>query len=719
MSKRSVLLHGLILSMLLYCSLAANAQQDSKYGWALSPKDTLRVLLIFVEIDYDESPELEKDKEGSAQWKAGEMPLYADEAFDPFFFEEPVALLSKYYREISFGNLIVLGDYYPQLMRVPYSKIKTSPARILTALGEVFGTDTNFRTQHGFGPADFDFWEKSPGLGKEIPRSSGDKGADHVMIITRNYHRIPNETGQASPASSLDIAGRRSDTYSLFGGGDKLSFKILKHELNHLFLGSNNFHSGGGNGARFLSYFIGIQGGWSMMGAANSSLLTCSAWDRYRLGWKAQGNTHLISARNEANEEVNGDLDVASGTGEGLYLIRDFVRTGDALRIKLPYLPDSEFQQWIWVENHTTQAMNGSPFDRYSLEGYECTASMPAGLFMQMQVDADQKEGKGVFQSVNADYLRPMPANGFYDFLWELEPLKLEEYCVNGVDYFPYSLLPERENPLTGKHEQESDYRDFKAPYGVLTADEGLIPSTRRTPNGFERFNFLGGSNHAFRLDGNRGIGLGGNPASSNMLTLLNSRKPRKPDVRNNQTVYLNGINLQIVDRYPDGTIKVLLRYNDNMLEENRRWCAPQIVLNNHCQPGADLHVMASLTLARGESPGRFDMPDTLVNGEISFTDDTQMQVNDGAEVLNGGHLRLEDRSLLVFKSGATLNMLRKSRLHVQAGSVLSFESGAIFKGKGRLRISEGGVVKCFDEETCKLLRKRTCHKKRIALQAR
>ena len=56
-----------------------------------------------------------------------------------------------------------------------------------------------------------------------------------------------------------------------------LPFEILKHEFNHLLLGGNNFHSGGGNAPMFQSYFMSLQGGWSMMGAANSSLLTACA----------------------------------------------------------------------------------------------------------------------------------------------------------------------------------------------------------------------------------------------------------------------------------------------------------------------------------------------------------------------------------------------------------------------------------------------------------
>ncbi|MBK9539820.1 MAG: hypothetical protein IPO12_13910 [Flavobacteriales bacterium] len=48
-------------------------------------------------------------------------------------------------------------------------------------------------------------------------------------------------------------------------------------------------------------------------------------------------------------------------------MLRDLVTSGDALRIRMPFLPE-EHQQWLWVENHQTYALNGSPTDRFHWE---------------------------------------------------------------------------------------------------------------------------------------------------------------------------------------------------------------------------------------------------------------------------------------------------------------------------------------------------------------
>jgi hypothetical protein len=159
------------------------AQQNSEFGWALHPHDTLRVCVLFVEIEYDESPELERYPSGSDNWAAGSLPKYADELFDPHYLDVPTAVMSAHYREISLNRLVVLGDYYPELLRFPYSQVRNSPSAVLTAISKQLGDDTTFATRHGLQPSDFDLRENSKAIGKYNETSDGSKGFDHVMVI--------------------------------------------------------------------------------------------------------------------------------------------------------------------------------------------------------------------------------------------------------------------------------------------------------------------------------------------------------------------------------------------------------------------------------------------------------------------------------------------------------------------------------------------------------
>ena len=697
-------------------AFSANAQQNSEYGWGLSPRDTLRLLIFFVEIDYDESPDLD-NRGRSKVWSEGELPQYADELFDPYSTESPRGMLTDYYREISLGNLEVLGDYFPELIRLKYSDIGTSPAAVMNYLSKRFGADSTFATAHGLAPHDFDFWEQSPGMGqKKVPVTEGFEGVDHVMIIFRNYHRIASDTGQANASSSIRISGKKSNTYSMFGGGRRFPFGIMRHELNHLFLGSNNFHAGGGNGAVFTSYQLHVQAGWAMMGAANSSLLTCTGWDRLRLGWKAPNKDFIISALDEASYEENGDLSATDITGKGVYILRDFHTTGDALRVKLPFIPEDEFQQWLWIENHTTQDHSGSQFDVFQFQHYDCVSNAEPGLFLQVQIDADIKEGPNVFGAVHADYLRPVPANGNYDFIYEDEPLETEEYCVSGNAYRPYTLSPDFENPLTGNHEQEVSLRDSKPPFGLLDKNDQLVPMTRRRDGGFDRLNLTGSFDHAFFEGGNRSLGIGTNPSSASVLTMVNNRRPRKPDPRNNRTIYLNGFSFQILQTYPDRSVSLEIQFDNHLLDEDRRWCAPDIVLNDHNPSGPDLSVKAELTLARGLTPVRLDTPDTLPDGTLVFTDATHLRIASGAELALSGRMNIQDDSRLVLEDGAILSISSGARMVLADSTSIQISKGAEVSGKGRFKIRKGALIECEDRNTYRHIRRRTCQNRRVVL---
>lgn len=712
--RAKILCAAFLCALSAVFALSGKAQQNSAYGWALSPHDTLRVLIFFAEVEYDTSEDSDLHPDGTDLWAVGELPAYADELFDPVYRENPEGRMTQYYSEISLGNLIVLGDYYPELIRIRQSVIGNSPHIFMRELSNRFASDSAFVTRNGLTPPDFDFWLPSPGIGKKkIPVSEGYEGVDHIMIIFRNYHRMRTDHGQAGSTSNIRIAGKSADTYSMFGGGRRWPFGVMRHEINHLFLGGNNFHAGGGNSARFSSYQLHVQGGWAMMGAANSSLLTCSGWDRHRLGWKAPGSEFAVSARDDNGMEVNGDLDPANDPG-GIYILRDFVTRGDALRIKLPFIPDEEFSQWLWIENHTTKRQNGSPFDVFQFEHHECVSKASPGLYALIQIDADEKTGSNIFNSVMADYLRPVPANGNYDFFWEDEPVQTEDYCVNGVAYRPYVLHEERENPLTGNHEQEFSFRDDAPPFGLITPDEMLAPMTRRTAQGFARMNFSGSSDHAFFEGGAEQFGIGTNPSSANVLTTVNSRRPRKPDPRDNRTVYLNGISFRILHTFPDGSIKLEVRFDDREINERRRWCASEIVLSNHCEDGPDLSVSGELILDRGETPVRLDRPDTLADGTLSFTDATVLRVSAGAEAETRGTLELRADSRAVFEADSRYSMLRGARTVLNDSSAIHFRKGAAFSGKGRFRIGRGARIYCEDAETCAAVRRRTCQKRRV-----
>ncbi len=709
----------LIPAIFICLSSGVRAQQFSENGWALPVKDTLRILVLFGEVIYDTLPELEFLPNGNKVWPKGSLPTYADSLFDTGDSPIKTGGMTRYYSEISLGNFYVFGDYHPNLIQIPYSGMRSGGVNaMLRILVDSLAASGSVLSANGFTVEDFDLWEKSSGRGlKILPRTGEYQGVDHLMVLIRNYHVLGGGSGQASPSSFGLVEGKRTDSYSVFAGGARFPFSILRHELNHLFLGGNNFHSGGGNSAGFTSYVLPVQGGWAMMGGANSSFLTCSAWDRYRLGWAAEGNEFLISARDDGGKEVNSDLDASRGEDAGIYYLRDFQTTGDALRIKLPFIPEDQFQQWLWLENHTTFRFNGSEFDRFQYEKHDCTSFSNPGIYMQMQVDAEEKEGGNIFTKVNADYLRPVLANGNYDLLWSRDKVS-PGFCVNGEAYRYYEQLPERENPLTGNHDQEISLAVVGD--SIFQLDHHNLEGTmiKKTNGEFSRLDLMGNEFHAFRQGGNDQLGIGTNPSGASMLTTLNSRKPRKPHPQNSNAVYLNGISVKILETFPDGTVKLEIVFDDNSLADSRRWCAPEIILQNHNLSGPDLYVTGTLNLARGLTPTRFDHPDSILTPPV-FTDRTIMKVTSGAEIENDrGTITLHQDSELHFHSGSRLIQNRRSRVRLRDSSTLFFHADAQFQGRGCIRISKSSVIYCADQETWKAIRARTCQKKRVILGA-
>ncbi len=668
----------IILALLLGPALAAQVDRpfvESRNGWRLSPHGTIRVLLVFVEVEYAD-PARNADP-GTERWRKGELPVWKDDVFDPFPLPVPQATVSRYYHDISLGNFQVLGDYIDTIVTIRESEL--GPHRNGHATGQMAVRALNalgggLRTRHGLSPADFDRWKRGgrAGMPKE-PGPDEPHSYDHIMFISRNGALRPN-TGSTDGGSPGPLYGHESDTQSRFGSGGGLPFEILKHEFNHLLIGGNNFHSGGGNAAAFTSYFMSMQGGWSMMGAASSSLLTCSAWDRDRMGWAPPGANHRIRARDMQGRETNADLDPIAGD-TGTFVLRDLVTTGDALRIRMPFIPDDRHPQWLWVENHQGHQRNGSPTDRFHWEFSDpCTAPIEPGLFMVMQVDRENRSGPGI-DGGHADYLRPVPANGNWDL--RLRGDTLRGACPFSGRSIAFHMDDAMANPLTGNHEQELPLHDRNGD-GSLSRSEHWVPGTR-VRNGTEQAQgvLFGRPEHAFRMAGNRKLGMGTNPSSANMLTLVcNDTRDfhggRAPNVR---AVHLNGIAVELLEMRPDGDAVVRVRNDDTVLEQDVRWCADSIVLHPLRGPdGRSLTVAPrrTLLLDRSRTPTRMHRPDTA-DGRIWFTSPTRFMVMPGAHLALERKARLELRagSEVHLLPGATLTLARKARIKARNGRLV------------------------------------------------
>ena len=645
---------------------------DSENGWYLSPHGTIRILVIFAEIDYDKNPKDDPQPNGSDNWQKGQLPKWKDDLFDPFPLPVPKAQVSRYYSDISLGQFTVLGDYIDHVVTIHESGQKNF--RDLSGMAwQTANESDSLRTAHHLTIADFDLWKDGgkPGLPK-VNGPDDPHSYDHIMVIYRNSNILTHGQGSTDAGSAGLLFGYPSDTQSRFGAMNGLPFEILKHEFNHLLLGGNNFHSGGGNAPQFAGYFMEQQGGWSMMGAANSSLLTASAWDRYRLGWRPKASRYSIRAHDLQGREVNGDLDPLAGD-TGIFVLDDFIPTGDALRIRMPFLSSDEYPQWLWLENHQTTSRNRCPTDQFHYQYISCVQPAVPGIYALMQVDKEKKIGTNIYGG-HADYLRPVLASGNFDKRLRGDTVTYQ--CLWPAPTQPYLVRDRWANPLTGSQDQEVALFDMDG-NGKITRQEGVVPRIE-VRNGVEHDEavFFGHSRHAFTTGGNHRIGMDTNPPSSNMLSLVcgNAAELNHGEKPDNRAVYLNGISVELLEQRADGGITVHVRSGDTRISQDVRWCADSIVLPP--LKGLDgnsltLATKHTITIDRSGTPTRMGLQGGS-KGTHWFSPPTQFCISAHAR------MRLEAKAKLCLKNASTLHVMPGATLELDPKAVITADKGSL-----------------------------------------
>lgn len=680
----------LLFAFLVFAASTARAQVDtvrvpnSTNGWFLSPHGTIRILVLFCEIDYDKSPGRDPQPTAAEHWPKGQLPRWKDELFDPQPAPAYLGQITRYYHDMSLGRYTVLGDYIDTILTLRESEYPTvGNAHGIGALAVKQANKMGaLKTHHRLSVADFDLWHRGGQQG--MPKQSGPDDPhsyDHVMVIARNSGLTHNQ-GSVDPGSPGKLFGYESDSQSRFGGMYAMPYEILQHEYNHMLFGGNNFHVGGGNAAQFTSYFPFLQGGWSMMGGSNSALLTGNAWDRDRLGWRPADAQFRIQAHDLRGSAVNGDLDPYNGD-TGTYVLRDFMTSGDAIRIRLPFIPENEYQQWIWLENHQGYQRNGILSDRFHYElEMPCVSGIVPGMHAYLQVDRDNRYGtaKEVYGQ-HSDYLRPLPAGGCYD---QTERAGQETFeCLWPGPTTPFDVGRRSANPLTGNQDLELPLRP--AEDGKLARSRHRVPRIEyRDGQKVDQGQFYGHARQVYTINGNRKLGMCTNPSTASMLTLLNqgSASVNRDGPPDNRTIHLNGIGIELVEQKPNGDLSIRISNDDRRLVGQVRWCGDSIVLHTspyHEHDALVLEQGSRLIVDRSSTPTRLTAaPDG------GFSGPTRLVLAAGAVVRAEGKSALEllERSELHLMPGSKLLMDRRAKLLIGGHAHLVVHRQAELQGK-------------------------------------
>jgi hypothetical protein len=659
---------------------------ESRNGWYLPTEGQLRILIVFCEINYS-NPADDPTEGGNESWPAGKLPVWANDLVNPHLpddFSEAKGL-TQYFLQASSGRLIILGDY----LRNPEGGIFSTDKFSINDLIDNINEKLNGRIITNAGLNDirhFDNWtlstpETGPGLPKQSPSTESPSKYDHVMFIWRNRKGADNTGASYSNGFGRKLLGFEANTYSINTTYRHLPFKLIRHEFSHLILGGNNFHCGGGGHAA-PGYFPHLMGGWSILGLHDSSIQTWNAWDRQRLGWKCIGSPHEISARDENNKAyVNADLDANNSLHEGVYILRDFATYGEALRIRMPHLdPEEQFQQFLWLEFHQGAAINSIPYYQWQYESEDrpCVLPFIPGMFAYMQIDRENRKAcnAGDVFSGFADYLRPVPANGFWDRLVMNDEVMND--CVQYSDVKPFKLL--KNNPFSGSSDLDRLMYDMNNDAELDFNEVSSLFNYVEFVNGDYRRNLfaLGHPRHAFHKDANKEISIDGNPSSANMMNMVRSGPSPMKNQKNVRKVYINGIHVSIIDQQSD-FLKVKVSFKDYNIKKNVRWCADEIVLqpyHNVDSVKLILNKNRQLHIDRSLSASRMNKPEAIGKKRL-FNDATTFLLKKGAsiEMKSRSRLIIDNGSTLKLDEGAFISMSKGARIIVRSNSSLEISS--------------------------------------------
>ncbi len=667
------------LLMVLPFSLAHSQPEEgagrvmkAKNGWYIAPHGQIHVLVIFAEMDFDSSyGNLDPcNPKGSWKWPARKLPEWKNDLFSGK--RDGEALMTRYFRQASFGKLSVTGDYLDTLITVKISTVRNNRGAVVTR--EPFGNNNyknavlkqvnaieNPRFAFGSRLGDFDRWTFSGGGYEKTEKKNGK--IDLIMLIWRNIHvaNLGDQSGFVSPGNFGTVLGAQTDMYSIFRTSNMLPDVICRHEFSHMLYGGNNFHTAnGGVGSRM---FIPSVGGYSNMSASDSYSLTWNGWDRERMNWKNPQNDFLLQAICvDSKLPFNTDLTYGQELcGDGTFILRDFIDHGDVIKIKLPYLPDGVRNQYLWLENHQLRENN-----------YDHPKRTPKGMFAYIQVGKDEKLGKGVFGD-NNNYIWPIAAEGNYDFL------------LAGKNKQVLILENQRANPFTGHNYLMRIVNDKDGDHTIRVTND-IRPKTEYTlPNKlvingdtmpesyftYQTYPIFGTRGIPYRPDSVwRKIGISYNPAA---VPVYNRSGSRGNTVKDNQRIYLNGLSIETLEMRQNGDLVIRIRWDDFDIVRPVRWCGNILSQER-------VHVLTgnSITLDQGYTVRKIHAVQNLNGGDV-FADPTVMELAPGSELILNEFSQVWVRkgSSLIIRKGAKVILQKNASIEIEPGAFLYVEEGA------------------------------------------
>ncbi len=468
-----------------------------------------------------------------------------------------------------------------------------------------------------------------------------------------------------------------TDGHVQTGGG--IDRGVFLHEFAHnLYYAPHQLGANGTCGNHFDS-----SQGWGMMCGITTSF-SANAWERWYNGW-----TELKTGAGQVNSDI---VDATSLTAtNGVYTLRDYVTTGDVMRLKIP-----NTGQYLWLEN---RAKNG-PFDRrhdqtWQYGGdYVAFPPAPVGLLAMVESLSGRTVPityNDIFNPSKVSQLRPVSAQGNSDYVANGPPAS---YNRHFWDNLLYNFTPSLN--ASGGVSEITNIRLDKDGNNIIRYAGGHGNGDLGAGNEMTWMEVAGGQ---FR-DGTFGPNLGTRTVGFRYGIASNPLLTGNPvyDATTQQSgdLALSGLSVQIT-AYDAGTgdLTLQVRYNDTQLRANTRWTGQLRTFPvANATNGAEISVYngVRLTLDRGLTPQRSDRN---TNGD--FVNETRLTIGAGTrlKVESTGNIDLQGQGTTLYvEQGGSVYQSSGGKLTAYPGTTISLQNRADLSGSGELKAGAKLVVR-------------------------
>jgi len=568
---------------------------------------------------------------------------------------------SRFYYEMSMQQFRLVADIYPTRVNINPTGSTDWSGLTRKVFEKMKADDPNFDW------SDYDNRENYPNYDSDNSNSQPDDMPDFVVVLFRYDPDWSNQpiTGMQNWAGSkggyaaiLGLSGFNYNGYTFHStsgythcSATSSMFGLFIHELAHNIYDSPHYASANSIVGK---YFYG-QNGWGMMNLGYGPFGCALGWERWYLDW-------IDLTANGVSSEVNAALDLPAN---GEFILRDFITTGDVIRIKLNN--GTGTNQYLWLENHHGESI----FDNRAWTNNGCGTpfpSSPRGLVAYIESINDNKNATNVFNS-GANGIKYIHAKGNYNYSYgtSSSPCNLWGNLI-------YNISEGEDNPISGQNRAEYLRFDLNN-NNVIYINEGtnsISPKNEQhwiaRKNGSYTYDFLG---HDINFEVGDKLGMSTNPILINRPLYNQSSKELSP-------LYLNGISVSVVQQYSNGNIKVRVQYNDIDISNDITWTGkiylPDITGNSN----VDVNVISGKTILidRSGTANRH----TKINGEFVNPTEFSCEQNSLFKLESNANLIVDDESSFIMKPGSGLEIGNGAEFYIKLGATLDVQLGATIK---------------------------------------